>query len=88
MMKMLIGGLAAVFVATATLAQSTPPPTEPMNSPGAVPPADTAAPGAQAAEASAAPQLVQKNGKWWNGDRKATRTEIAQYKAANPRPPG
>lgn len=88
-MKMLVGGLAAIFMATAALAQTAPPPTtDPMNSPSALPPAEATTPPASGAEAPTGPQLTQKDGKWWNGDRKATRTEIAQYKAANPKTPG
>lgn len=90
-MKSLIGGVAALLLATTTtaLAQSTPLPSgDPMNSPTGTPSSPTPpVPSAAAAEAPIGPQLVQRNGQWWNGDRKATNIEIAQYKAANSQPP-
>lgn len=87
-MKMLIASFAAALVATTALAQSTPlPPGDPMNSPTGTPSSPTPSDPAQVVEAPIGPQLVQRNGQWWNGDRKATNSEIAQYKAANLKPP-
>jgi hypothetical protein len=85
-MKILVSGLAAALMTTAALAQT--PPADPMSSnPAATPPATPAPPAETAppvATASNAPALVQKDGKWWNGDRKATKEEIAEYKRGNP----
>ncbi len=91
-MKMLICGLAATMLSTAALAQSTPPPpADPMAAPPAStmssPPATPSAPltpAAPMATAETGPTLVQKNGKWWNGDRKATKAEIAEYQRTHP----
>ncbi|WP_426168202.1 hypothetical protein [Sandarakinorhabdus sp. DWP1-3-1] len=111
-MKMLIGGLAAAFMATAALAQTPPAdpmagspstttgPTNPSTSPmtpgspsSTMTPTDpaTGAPadsmssaGTANTTAAMAPSLTKKNGKWWNGDRRATKDEIAQYQRANP----
>ncbi len=86
-MKILIGGLAGALMATAALAQT--PPADPMTSNPATTPPATATPSAEVAppattETANAPQLVQKDGKWWNGDRKATKAEIAEYQRSRP----
>ena len=41
----------------------------------------TPAPGETAASGT---MLVQRDGKWWNGDRRATADEIAAYKKNKP----
>ncbi len=81
-MKILISGLAAAMMTTAAFAQTVTP-ADPA-APAAMAPME-AAPAADAAAPVAAPadgMLVQKDGKWWNGDREATKTEIAAYKKA------
>jgi hypothetical protein len=95
-MKMLIGGLAAAWMATAVLAQTPPadtPPADPMaNTPATMPPASTMTPTDPVPAASEmapaadtkVPMLVEKNGKWWNGDRLATKSEIAEYRRTKP----
>ncbi len=118
-MKILIGGLAAAFMATAALAQTPPatsgpdsamtPPSSttmgPMDPATSAPatsspmtpgPSSTMTPsgpdtssmsssGAANATAATEPALTKKNGKWYNGDRRATKDEIAQYQQANPK---
>ncbi|MFZ4689014.1 MAG: hypothetical protein ACOYLS_07240 [Polymorphobacter sp.] len=78
-MKMLLTGIAAALMATAATAQT--PPADPM-APAA--PTTTEAPAAPpAAEAQAAPDapmLTEKDGKWWNGDRLASKSEVTAYK--------
>ena len=76
-MKILIPGVLVALMATAAVAQTVTPaePAAPME---AAPPAEAVAPVAPAADG----MLVQKDGKWWNGDREATKTEIAAYKKA------
>lgn len=85
-MKMLMSGAIAALAATAAFAQAQPasPPADPMATPpaaGTMTPTDTPAP----IEAAAAPRLVEKDGVWWNGDRRATPVEIAEYKRNQPR---
>ena len=85
-MKMLIGGIAAAFLASVAVAQT--PPADPMASnPAATPPATPtpadAAPSATT-ETAEAPMLVEKDGKWWNGEREATPAEIAEYNRNKP----
>ena len=78
-MKMLLTALAAVVMAGAAAAQTVTPTDPaapvPMDSMQAAPPADAAA-------APGATTLVEKDGKWWNGEREATKDEIAAYKKA------
>ena len=81
-MKIIFAGLAAFAMAGPLMAQTvtpveppTPPPTE-----NAAPAADAMAPAApMATEAT----LTERDGKWWNGDREATKAEIAEYKKAH-----
>jgi hypothetical protein len=86
-MKVLISGMAALFAAAA-FAQSAPTTTEPMTS---TPPAtETPVQGQSttppaAGQSANAPALVEKDGVWWNGERRATTAEIAEYRRANPR---
>jgi hypothetical protein len=87
-MKMLLTGIAAALMASGAVAQTMSPVGPPA--PGAA----MAAPVAPAAEAPAAPAvepapaaaatttLVQRGGKWWNGDHPASKTEIAAWKKA------
>ena len=85
-MKMLLTGAAFAFLATAATAQTV----TPMDNPAAAPaapamtPADPATPAAPqtSAEAPAGTMLVERDGKWWNGDKPATKSEIAAYKKA------
>lgn len=81
-MKMLISGLAVAFAATAAFAQT--PPVDPMAT--TPPPATTMTPTdtPPAPSTEAAPKLTEKDGVWWNGDRRATTAEIAAHKAAKP----
>ena len=78
-MKMLLTGIAAALMATAATAQT--PPADPM-APAA--PATTktpAAPPVTTAPATPdAPMLTEKDGKWWNGDRLASKSEVTAYK--------
>lgn len=72
---------AAAVMATGASAQMGPAdPAAPAVGPAAgleaAPPAEMAAP------APEAETLVKKDGKWWAGDREATKTEIAEYKKA------
>ena len=92
-MKMFIGGIVALFVTTAAFAQSAPPvgametPTNTITQPAptgtpndpAVSPTGPNSPGS-----TTMPMLTEKNGKWWNGERKATDAEIAEYKRSRP----
>ena len=91
-MKIFITGLAAILVSASAFAQSASPadpmaPPAPMATPA--PMTDPAAPitgpmAPSAADPAAAPLLTEKNGRWWNGDRRATNTEIADYKRSRP----
>lgn len=79
-MKILIPGVLVALMATAAVAQTVTPaepavPAAPME---AAPPAEAVTPVAPVADGV----LVQKDGKWWNGDREATKTEIAANKKA------
>ncbi len=85
-MKIYIAGLAAALMATAAFAQTTTPapapaaPAAPEAMTPATPPADAApAPAADTAMGSA-PMLTERGGKWYNGDKPATKTEISAYK--------
>jgi hypothetical protein len=81
-MKTIMTIAAVAFMATAANAQ-TMTPADPANNPSsmtATPPADSAAPAP--APGAVTGELVERNGKWWNGDREATKTEIAEYKKA------
>lgn len=81
-MKILIPGILVALMATAAVAQ-TAMPTEPAAPAAAMAPMEAAPPADAVAPAAAADaMLVQKDGKWWNGDREATKTEIAAYKKA------
>ena len=100
-MKIILAAAIAVTMTTGALAQTVvpaTPATEAMTpAPAATPepaapatPAESAAPAAEAATqvATAGPALVEKKGKWWNGDRRATKAEVAEYKqqlAAQPK---
>ncbi len=86
-MKMLLTGLAVALMASAAVAQTTTPadPAAPaaMESAAAAPAAEPAAPAAASeAAAPSATTLAQRDGKWWNGDRRATKPEIAAWKKA------
>lgn len=76
-MRMLLTGLALTMMAGVAMAQTVTPadPAQPA-------PMDTMAspPPAEAPPASDATALVQRDGKWWNGDREATKDEIAAHK--------
>ena len=80
-MKIILAGLAAFAMAGPLMAQTvtpvepSPPPTE-----NTAPAADTMAP---AAPMATEPKLTERDGKWWNGDREATKAEIAEYKKAH-----
>ena len=95
-MKIILAAAIAVTMTTGALAQTmgpANPATEAMApAPAAAPEPAAAAPAAEAAPAveiaAAGPALVEKNGKWWNGDRRATKAEIADFKhtqAAQPK---
>lgn len=73
-MKMLITGVFAALIAGAAMAQTITP-VEPR------PPAGDAMAPAPPPGAPVAP-LVERDGKWWNGDREATPEEIAAFKKA------
>ena len=93
-MKMLLTGIAAALMAGGAVAQTMSPvgppaPAASMAAPAApaaeapAAPAMDAAPAAEAAPATAAgTTLVQRGGKWWNGDHPASKTEIAAWKKA------
>ena len=100
-MKMLIGGLAAMFVSTAAFAQTAPAtgamapgdttqgsstmaPVTPGQT-GTMNPAPTTDDAAPSGNMAAAPTLTEKNGEWWNGDRRASKAEIAEYKRSQPK---
>lgn len=82
-MKILIGGLAAMFLTAAAVAQPAPAPAPDPMTPNAPVVAPTPAPETTPAPA-AVPNLIEKDGKWWNGDRVATKEEIAEYKRSRP----
>jgi hypothetical protein len=75
-MKQVYAGLAAAFLASAAMAQQVtsvePPP----------PPEGMAPPEAMAPPAPGVATLIERDGKWWNGDREATPAEIAAYQKA------
>ena len=90
-MKMILTIAAAAVMATAAGAQMTGPTDPSATGTGTMqtmPPADAttpqpdmSTPPAAVATPSATPgSLVQRDGKWWNGDREATKAEIADYK--------
>jgi hypothetical protein len=86
-MKIILAAAIAVTMTTGALAQTVVPAapvTEAMTPAPAATPAEPAAPAAEAATqvAAAGPTLVEKKGKWWNGDRRATKAEVAEYKQA------
>lgn len=93
-MKMLLTGIAAALMASGAVAQTMSPvgppaPGSAMAAPVApaaeapAAPAVEPAPAADAAPAAAAATtLVQRGGKWWNGDHPASKTEIAAWKKA------
>ena len=92
-MKMLLTGIAAALMATAATAQMSQPadPAAPPAPMGATPPADaTGAPpaGAASAPAGETAMLTKRDGKWYSGDREATKEEVAEHKksmkAGNP----
>ena len=74
-MKIVIAGLAAAMLAAPLLAQTVTP-----VEPGPPAPMENAVPAPQPGTEIAA--LIEKDGKWWNGDREATPAEIAAYKKA------
>lgn len=88
-MKLLLSGIAAALLATGSMAQTatqtTPAPTEPGQTMPTNPSPSSSGtmmpePGAPAA--STAVQLEQREGKWWNGDRRATKQEIKDREKA------
>ena len=94
-MKILIAGIAAMIVATPVFAQPssaadpvpmTRPTTEPMTGPTTSPTTDTpsASTAAPAEQSASAAILTQKDGKWWKGERRATKAEIAEHQRAQP----
>ena len=83
-MNPILAGLIAFAFAAPLAAQamnpadpSATPPAENMAPEPMAPPADNIAP-----PADETTTLVERGGKWWNGDREATRDEIAEYKKA------
>lgn len=82
-MKIYIVGLAAALMATAAFAQTTTPAPAAPAAPEAMTPATPAdaapAPAADTAMGSA-PMLTERGGKWYNGDKPATKAEISAYK--------
>ncbi len=88
--------VAAVFMASAALAQTSTTPEAQAQPDAMAAPEAAPAPAAEAApmaapmaseapmqhDAMAAPMLEKRNGKWMNGDKPATPTEIAEYKKA------
>lgn len=83
-MKLILAGLAGLALAglsSAALTQTLPPQNpEPAAEAMPMPPAEP--PPANTSEmADTAPALVMKDGKWWNGDRRATKSEIAAFQA-------
>ncbi|MBC7504837.1 MAG: hypothetical protein H7267_03805 [Sandarakinorhabdus sp.] len=96
-MKMLIGGIAAILTASTVLAQPAPPvgpaaPAAPApfadpaasSAPAPAAPSAEPAPPAASEQTAIAPILTERNGKWWNGDRKASKAEIAENQRNRP----
>lgn len=88
-MKLLLSGIAAAVLATGALAQTTTQTTPgPMESGQTVPinpspsSSGTMTPEPGIPAASTAVQLEQRDGKWWNGDRRATKQEIKDREKA------
>jgi hypothetical protein len=84
-MKMLMIGLAAVMFATVAVAQTQPVPPPPApESPDVT--QTQVAPAVEPAtpEKPEVAALVWKDGKWWKGDRRATKEEIAEQQRSRP----
>jgi hypothetical protein len=96
-------GFIATAPATAAVAQTTAPATPPASAPtdSMAPPVDSMAPADSMAkppadsmsampmqkDAMASPMLEKRNGKWYNGEREATKAEIDSYnKSMKPKP--
>ena len=85
-MKIVITAIAGLLLAASAAAQTIAPPspsapeTPPVTQTPVAPPAE-AAPSAQ----PDAPALVLKDGKWWKGDRRASKAEIAEYRRDQPK---
>ena len=99
-MKIVITAIAGLLLAATAAAQTIAPPspsapeTPPVTQTPVAPPAEAPppAPPAEAPPAEAAPSaqpdapaLVLKDGKWWKGDRRASKTEIAEYRRHQPK---
>ena len=85
-MKIVITAIAGLLLAASAAAQTIAPPSPsapdmpPVTQTPVAPPAE-AAPSAQ----PDAPALVLKDGKWWKGDRRASKAEIAEYRRDQPK---
>ncbi|GGE11003.1 hypothetical protein GCM10011529_16700 [Polymorphobacter glacialis] len=73
---------AAALLATGAGAQVSGPAAPATESMQPAPPMDSTTPVDAAPAGAAIETLVQHDGKWWNGDRKATKAEISEYKKA------
>jgi hypothetical protein len=76
-MKMIFAGLAAVVFAGGVAAQTVTPVEPPPPAP-----VENAAPAVQPAPENETAMLTERDGKWWKGDREATREEIKAFKKA------
>jgi hypothetical protein len=81
-MKQVYAGLAAAFLASAAMAQQVTPVEPPPPPEGMAPPEGIAPPEGRAPPAPGVATLIERDGKWWNGDREATPAEIAAYQKA------
>ncbi|MEY2882982.1 MAG: hypothetical protein RL490_706 [Pseudomonadota bacterium] len=88
-MKLLLSGIAAAVLATGAMAQTTTQTTPGQTMPGQTMPTNpspassgTMTPDAGAPAASSGVPLEQRDGKWWNGDRHATKQEIKDWEQA------